>query len=82
MGHGIPVVWSIFEECYRRFTREMVVYGRWTPPKLVCKEIKKEMTMVKVIPRMSPARRVGNLPGGAGICLNTVVSGRLMSSGD
>jgi hypothetical protein len=23
------------EECYRRFTREMVAYGRWTPPKLV-----------------------------------------------
>jgi hypothetical protein len=30
------------EECYRRFHREMVAYGRWRPPKLVCKEIKRD----------------------------------------
>jgi hypothetical protein len=59
-GHGGQ--WNLgsvqyVEECYRKFTKEMVAYGRWTPPKLVCKEIKREMTTVKVIPRMSPARR-------------------------
>ena len=55
----------------------MVAYGRWMPPRLVCKEIKREITTVKVIPRMPPLVVVGNLLGGADICLNIVVSGRL-----
>lgn len=59
-GHNGP--WNSggcveYVECYRRFTREMVAYGRWTPRKLVCKEIKREFTTVKAIPRLSPARR-------------------------
>jgi hypothetical protein len=59
-GHNGP--WNsgrveYVEKCYRKFTREAVAYGRWTPPKLVCNKIKREMTTVKVIPRVPPARR-------------------------